>query len=197
MTAYCGARRENTRFWHLQTKEAYDAVWTCENCHGACRRWRRYDGFCEPGRCERSVLPKGVLRETWAYRVQRPVVRPAYWQVPADRGQTRQMLIMTLHRVFPLTMLAVASAAFFLNPVPAEAACPSGYFQCIKGGKAHSPRRCCPIARPAATPALPLSRCKSAVREAGPNGSVKIRCTRWSALLGEAPATHAKGVRST
>jgi hypothetical protein len=91
---------------------------------------------------------------------------------------------MTLHRFFPLTMLAVASAAFLFNSAPAEAACPSGYFQCIRGGKAHSPKRCCPIARPAATPALPLSRCKSAVRQVGPNGSVKIRCTRWSTLPG-------------
>jgi hypothetical protein len=86
---------------------------------------------------------------------------------------------MTLCRFFPLTMLAVASAAFLFNPVPAEAACPSGYYQCVGGGKVHSPRRCCPIARPAATPARPLSQCKSAVRQVGPDGSVKIRCTRW------------------
>ena len=168
-------------------------VWTRESRNGACRRWCRDDDLCKPGRRERQVLPKGILREACASRVQRPVVRAAYWPVPADRSQTRQVLrvpsrrwsfAMTPYRCLPLTMLAVASAAFLFNSVPAEAACPSGYFQCVRGGKVHSPRRCCPIAKPAATPALPLSRCKSAVRQVGPNGSVKIRCTRWSTVPG-------------
>lgn len=98
---------------------------------------------------------------------------------------------MILGLCFPFAVLALASAAcvVFFTSVPAEAACPAGYYQCVGGGKAHSPKRCCPTSvrtssRPAALPPIPLSRCKTAVRQVGPNNSVKIRCTSWSSLPG-------------
>jgi hypothetical protein len=84
-----------------------------------------------------------------------------------------------------LRTIAVAGAAAVLlfTPAPAEAACPAGYYQCIKGGKAHSPRRCCPVAAPVSKPAPKQSgRCLSAVRQPGPGGSVKIKCVRWGSL---------------
>ena len=96
---------------------------------------------------------------------------------------------MTTRIRIVLNTLAAASAAclFVLATAPAEAArCAPGYYQCISGGKAHSPRRCCPIAKPKPTgtlaPPRPGARCLSAVRDPGPGGSVKIKCVRWGSL---------------
>jgi hypothetical protein len=89
-----------------------------------------------------------------------------------------------------LRTLAATSAAVVLlfTSAPAEAArCAPGYYQCIRGGKALSPRRCCPIAKPkppssTLAPPRPGARCLSAVRDPGPGGSVKIKCVRWGSL---------------
>jgi hypothetical protein len=104
---------------------------------------------------------------------------------------------MTTRIRIVLNTLAAASAAclFVLTTAPAEAArCPAGYYLCIGGGKVHSPKRCCPVAKPkpapvgTLTPPRPGARCLSAVRRPGPGGSVKIACVRWGSLTPRALA---------
>lgn len=95
---------------------------------------------------------------------------------------------MVFDRLMLPAVFALACATFVIvDSAPAAAACPAGYYQCVKGGKANSPHRCCPgnakrVGAPIPSPApraVPLSKCKTAVREVGANGSVKIRCTSY------------------